>query len=387
MQILINGWFWNQPTVGYGQYLHGIVDGLRQLGTGHRIIVAQPAAQGAGPPLPDGIEGLSVGTRLDQRPKPAKILFEQWALPRAAAQLARSGSTVLFVPYFGGPLFSTVPVVTTVGDLIPLVLPAYRGSAAVRAYSALVSAAARRSREMLTFSEFSRQVIINRLQIKPQRVTAAALAAGRAFAPAADALQLRGRLQQAYGLPRDYVYYVGGLDQRKNVVTLLRAWARLPERLQHIPLVIAGRALGSDRALFPDLDAVIAEQSLTQRVRRIEVPIEDGPLLYQGATVFVYPSSYEGFGLPPLEAMACGAPVICSDASSLPEVVGDAALCVAAEDVDGWAAALTRLLDDSALRDDLRRRGALRAAQFSYRRTAAQSLRVIERAATGHETA
>src|SRR5262249_35071587 len=146
-------------------------------------------------------------------------------------------------------------------------------------------------------------------------------------------------------------------------------------------LAIAGRALGADRRLFPDLDAVIAEEQIRQRVRQIDVPSADGPLLYSAATAVAYPSRYEGFGLPPLEAMACGAPVVVADSSSMPEVVGDAALRVPPDDVSGWAAALWRLLADGALRAELRRRGIERAGQFSYERVARETLDVYQQVA------
>ena len=110
------------------------------------------------------------------------------------------------------------------------------------------------------------------------------------------------------------------------------------------------------------------------------MPLADNPLLYNAATAFAFPSRYEGFGLPPLEAMACGTPVVASTASSMPEVVGDAALVAAPDDVPGWAAALWRLLGDAALREDLRRRGHARAAQFSYTRAAQETVDVYARA-------
>jgi glycosyltransferase involved in cell wall biosynthesis len=128
------------------------------------------------------------------------------------------------------------------------------------------------------------------------------------------------------------------------------------------------------------LDALIADLELKQAVRRIDVPVEDGPLLYRACAVFAFPSRYEGFGLPPLEAMACGAPVVVSDASSLPEVVGAAALRVSPDDVLGWAAALGRVLGDSRLRADLRAQGLARAAHFSYRRVAEETIAVLESA-------
>jgi glycosyltransferase involved in cell wall biosynthesis len=287
---------------------------------------------------------------------------------------------VLLVPYFAPPVRSRVPVVTTVGDIIPLLLPEYRGRAHVRAYMGLVRRAVRGSAQILTFSARSRDDIVAHLRLPRERVTPVLLAAGDQYSPG-DQAAARAEVARRYGLHEPFIYYVGGLDARKNVATLLRAFALLRSRGLPVTLAIAGRALGGDRALFPDLDALCADLELGPTVRRIDVPLEDGPLLYRACTVFAFPSRYEGFGLPPLEAMACGAPVVVSDASSLPEVVGPAALRVPPDDVVGWAAALGRLLGDPGLRAELRAQGLAQAARFSYRRVAEETLAVLEGAA------
>ncbi|HMQ34407.1 MAG TPA: glycosyltransferase family 1 protein [Chloroflexaceae bacterium] len=310
----------------------------------------------------------------------AKLYFEQVAVPRAARRLAAGpDGAVLLVPYFAPPLRAPVPVVATVGDIIPLLLPEYRGGLRVRAYMALVQRAVRRSARVLTFSARSRDDIVAHLGLPPERVTPVPLAAGDQYGPG-DAAAARAEVARRYGLEAPFIYYVGGLDARKNVGTLVRAFALLRARGLPVTLAIAGRALGRDRRLFPDLDALVADLELGPAVRRLDVPLEDGPLLYRACTVFAFPSRYEGFGLPPLEAMACGAPVVVSDASSLPEVTGPAALRVPPDDVVGWAAALGRLLGDEGLRASLAAQGLAQAARFSYRRVAQETLAVLEQA-------
>ncbi|NTU84535.1 MAG: glycosyltransferase family 4 protein [Chloroflexales bacterium] len=382
MQVVINGSFWSEPNVGSGQYLHGLVRWLPQVAPQHRYVLITPAVAPPGPPVPPGVVALRARTPADRlNANVAKLFFEQVTIPYEAGRLARGArGTVLLVPYFAPPLRSRAPVVTTVGDIIPLLLPEYRGGPHVRAYMALARRAVRRSAHMLTFSARSRDDIVAHLRLPRERVTPVLLAAGDQYRPG-DQAAARAEVAQRYGLAGPFIYYVGGLDARKNVAMLLRAFALLRPRGVSATLAIAGRALGSDRALFPDLDALIADLELGSAVRRIEVPLEDGPLLYRACVAFAFPSRYEGFGLPPLEAMACGAPVVVSDASSLPEVVGPAALRVSPDDVVGWAAALGRLLGDAGLRADLRAQGLVQAARFSYRRVAEETLAVLERVA------
>jgi glycosyltransferase involved in cell wall biosynthesis len=398
MRIAISGMFWGQPAVGSGQYLRGLLDALPRAGPQHEYIVLRPAYLDHRPPTADSEQDKETGrqgelpntnlpaahlsvvsrqssvvvrTPFDQRSRNlAKLWFEQVGAPLAAARLR---ADLLHVPYFAPPLAARMPVVATILDIIPLLLPEYRGRAAVRSYMRLVALAARRAAHVIAISDDSRADIVAHLGVAPGRVTAVPLAAGPQYRPL-DHAQAVACAAERYGLREPFIYYVGGLDARKNVATLVRAFGRMIRAGgPRATLAIAGRALGADTRLFPDLDAVIAAERLEQHVRRIEVPYADGPLLYSAATVFAFPSRYEGFGLPPLEAMACGTPTVVATASSLPEVVGDAALRVAPDDVSGWAGALWRLLADEGLRAELRRRGLARASQFSYDRVARET--------------
>jgi glycosyltransferase involved in cell wall biosynthesis len=389
MRIAISGMFWGQPNVGSGQYLYGLLGALARDAPEHEYILLVPAFADGGRRTEDEagialdsssvfrLPPVVVRTPFDGRSENlAKLWFEQIGVPCAAVRLQ---ADLLHVPYFAPPLVSPTPVVATVLDIIPLLLPEYRGSAAVRAYMRLVAWAARRAQHVIAISDDSRADIIDRLGCAPEQVTTIPLAAGVQYRPL-DRLGAAAEVAERYGLRGPFIYYVGGLDARKNIPTLLCAWARLRHAGGPVAqLAIAGHALGSDTRLFPDLNRMIAQLRIRDSVARTDVPLADNPLLYNAATAFAFPSRYEGFGLPPLEAMACGTPVVASSASSMPEIVGDAALMAAPDDVPGWAVALWRLLADAALREDLRRRGFARAAQFSYARTAQATIDVYAR--------
>jgi len=176
--------------------------------------------------------------------------------------------------------------------------------------------------------------------------------------------------RQRLGLPERFILFVGTIEPRKNLLTLLDAWAMMRDRPD---LVIVGGWGWNYESIMDRMSR------LGDRVHHIDgLEPADLPAVYNLARVLAHPAWYEGFGLPPLEAMACGTPVVVSDTSSLPEVVGDAGLVVAAGDADAWRAALEKVLGDSELAADLRRRGILRAAEFSWSRSASMTWRVID---------
>jgi glycosyltransferase involved in cell wall biosynthesis len=317
-------------------------------------------------PIPS--PSLTLGTGL------AKLWFEQVSFPLACRRL-----DLAHVPYFASPLFPPVPTVVTVHDLIPLLLPAYRGSPLVRLYTRLVAAAARRAEAIITVSQASKRDIVRCLRIPPERIHVTYEAAGDAFRPTENKVQLKVVCQK-YALPERYLLYLGGFDQRKNLSTLLRAFAMLVNRQPQVRLVIAGRLSGRDSPLFPDPRRLAGELGIEEKVIFTGwVPEEDKPALLSGATAFVFPSLYEGFGLPPLEALACGTPVIASNCSSLPEVVGEGGILVEPTDVKALAEAMEVLLVDDALRAELRKRALAQAARFSWQQTAVVTLTVYRK--------
>jgi glycosyltransferase involved in cell wall biosynthesis len=367
MHVAVNAWFWNRPDTGSGQYTRRLVGALPPMGV-HVTLIAPEGH------IPDQTEGVDVLATSPRRGNLDKVRFEQTDFPRAAGE---SGAELAHVPYWGGPLRSPLPMVVTIHDLIPLLLPVYRGGFFVRLYTSLVAASARGAAAILTDSEASRRDILAHLELPPTSVHAVPLATDPVYKPEPDDVA-DAAVRQKYGLPPEYVLYLGGYDVRKNLPMLLCAYTYVKRGLgDRCPLVLAGRLPTGRSPRFTAVEPLLDAFDLRDVVCVIgEVDEADKPALYRGAACFVYPSRYEGFGLPPLEAMACGTPVVATDASSLPEVVGHAGFLVGPDDVQGAAGAIIAILTQDDLAGSLRQQGPAQAARFSWERTAQETLAV-----------
>ena len=240
----------------------------------------------------------------------------------------------------------------------------------------LVPPNARRAAAVIAGSEFSRRDIETTYEIPPDRIAVIPDAPDSRFRPVRDGAVLAA-LRRRLGICDRYVLSVGRLNPRKNLIGLVRAFERIRPRLEGpAQLVIAGRRdFGTDQ-----LDRMIAASPCRADVLRVGyVSDDDLPALYSGAAVFAFPSLAEGFGLPPLEAMACGTPVVCSSAASLPEVVGDAAMLVRPGDVEELAEALWCVLAEPELRARLAGRGLEHAARFTWEAAARRTREVYRR--------
>ncbi|MBC7251132.1 MAG: glycosyltransferase family 4 protein [Anaerolineae bacterium] len=399
MRVAINAWFLPQETTGSGQYLTHLLPELSALAPEDEfvLIAAHPSQLATGVPDATHCEAYVVNrdtgeprehsvdkdgscrqTRLFQQLSHlSKVWFEQVGFPRACRRL---GVDLAHVPYWGSPLFPTVPTVVTVHDLIPLLLPAYRGKPLVRLYTRLVSVSARRAAAVLTDSVASQQDIIRHLRIPPERVYPVLLAADERYRPVEDPEALSA-VRARYALPERYFLYLGGFDQRKNVPVILRAYARFRQLAADNPvrLVVAGKLPVQDTPFFPDPRRIAHELHIAEEITFAGwIPEEDKPALYSSALALIFPSRYEGFGLPPLEAMACGTPVIASNRGSLPEVVGEGGLLLAPDDIERLAWAMHRLASSEETRLSLREQALSQAARFSWRKAAQETHAVYE---------
>ena len=340
---------------GFASYASHLARGLIE-GLPGRVTLVHRSPDGFYDGLPQAIPAIS------HRWLPAR-LARQYALPR---WLETQGFDLVHDTYHFGPFLrpSSFARVLTIGALTPIVAVGAPASARL-AHRFLLPAIAGRAHRIVTFSENSRRDIERILHVRPAAIAVTPLASSEAFYPreAAEIQEARARL----GLPERYLLYVGSIEPRKNVERLVRAFARAKPHLDGAHLVLAGRRMWGMSG-FEDL---ITHLGIRDRVsHRRDINNEDLPLVYTGAIALAYPSLYEGFGLPALEAMQCGTAVVTSNSSSLPEVVGDAAVLVDPQSVDDIARGLIAVTADSLLRGDLSSRGRERAQQFSWSRCA-----------------
>ena len=288
---------------------------------------------------------------LDYRPIPLNsnpaAAFDSWSLTRAL-----KGSTardIFFSPGYNAPLFCRAQLIFTIHDLIHIYSPESRKLKIRLYYASVVKRACARATRILTVSEFSRNQIVDWSGVSPEKVVNVGCGVDAAYVPEG----------QTYGLSFPYLLTVSNRKPHKNEARILQAFAQADLDPQ-IHLVFTGRPTA-------DLARAIEERNLRARVDFVgAVPEEKLPSLYRGAKALIFPSLYEGFGLPILEAMACGIPVVTSNITAMPEVAGDAALLVDPGSVEQITGAMEQIVADSGMRQQLREKGLRRAMKFSW---------------------
>lgn len=302
---------------------------------------------------------------------PCHHQLERWTL---AAEVSPLRLDVLHSPDFIPPAWGARTRVITVHDLNFLRQPEHLTAHSRRYYNDQIHWAVRQADAIIAVSQATRADLLAYTGAQPAKIHVIPEAADPTFRPLPPEEVTPGLAR--YGLTPGYLLFVGVLEPRKNIPGLLRAYRRLREEYGlDPPLVLVGK----HGWLYEDIERVQQELGLTNHVYHLEtVAAEDLPLLYNGAALHVLPSFCEGFGLPALEAMACGTPTVVSNRGALPEVVGDAGLQVNPDDPEELAAALARGLSDTQLRADLRARGLARAACFNWQSTARQTLAVYQ---------
>jgi glycosyltransferase involved in cell wall biosynthesis len=357
---------------GVGYYTKRLLEGLAD-GTGEGVLDEVLVLSNRPVDLPPGarVRQCSEGRF------PVRSVWMQLLLPGLLRK--KRPDLVHFTNYLA-PLRSPVPYVVSVHDMTLSLFPEYHTLKKRLLTASLIPAVTRRARLVLAPSESTRRDIHRLLAIPPERVKVVPYAPSPAFRPSAESPDV---LAQRYGVRQPYFLYVGTLEPRKNLAGALRAFARVADRLPDHQFVLAGQRGWSCDDVFEEA----ARPALAGRVLFLDYVAEgDLPLLYTHAAAAVYPSLYEGFGFPVLEAMACGTPVLTSRSSSLEEIGQGAALLVDPRDEGALADALASLGEDGALRGDLSVRGLERAAEFTWERTVRGTLAAYEEALAGPGT-
>lgn len=310
LHVAVNGWFVGSTTAGSGQYVRHLLTHLPKLPKAVQLSLLVPPEMMASA---SGFTGVTpIPLKLPPLPAPLrKVWWEQVSVPQGAKRL---GVDLLWVPYWAAPAWQPCPVAVTVHDLIPALLPAYRGGLHHRLYTALVSWTARRSAAILTVSQASARDITAHLGIPAERIHVVYHGPNQEGAPRPAPAELAA-VRERYALPERYFLYLGGFDMRKNVDATLAAYARYlalggdPT----VKLVVAGQLPAHDSVFAPDPRRQAAAHGIAAAVHFCgRVADDDKAAIYAQATAFVFPSLYEGFGMMVLEAMAAGTPVITS---------------------------------------------------------------------------
>lgn len=357
---------WTKYT-GIERSLLGLLEGLEDIADAPELLLYVRGTFSHAPPLPACARW---------RPIRIPALWLTLGLPIAAR---RDACDLIYFPYPVMPPYCPLPTVVMIYDLTMFKNPEHYSAQMLKVFAKPMRHAATHATHLIAISECTKRDLMELFALPDDRISAVPLGVGKKYHPIPQA---RDIVREAFGLQRPYVIFVGTVQPRKNLPRLIEAFARAAqaERLDH-ELVIVGHvgwlAEGSLRAAEkPDAKG---------RVRFLQYQEENLlPALYSAADALAFPSLYEGFGLPVLEAMACGTPVLTSNTSSLPEVAGEASLLVDPLNTDEIAQALRRILSDQALRQSLREKGMARARSFTWRKSAERTLSAFRRVGAGH---
>jgi glycosyltransferase involved in cell wall biosynthesis len=378
MKVFVEGGSVFKDRSGVGQYTKHLLEAMAQKHPENQYTVF--AFRLLGRPLPEPVfkKNLPIAYRFI-RFLPGRgynLLRKLHLAPPIEILLLRKPDVVIFPNFVKWPLFSRTKSIVVVYDLSFINFSQYTQPRNLKYMLKFVPTSVKKSDHVVTISNNSRREILEQYKVNPEKVSIVTPAVDhdRFFPRSKKEIEAS---RHKYKLPRKYILYAGTLEPRKNIQGILQAYGSLSEELlREYALVLAGGKGWKDEKIHEQIRALRSEGKDIKRTGY--VPDEDLPQIYSGAAVFVYPSFYEGFGIPPLEAMACGVPVISSDNSSLPEVVGQAGIMVDANDTNRLAKVISEVLSDKKTADTMRRAGLSRAKEFSWESSAQAMIEVIE---------
>jgi glycosyltransferase involved in cell wall biosynthesis len=378
-RVILNDRVLYRPLTGVGHYVAQLLSALRHE---QASVAVEPFLAAFLPPPKPRMKAHRGTTNRLAKPSLVQRARSSWWLRRVlqgayrTAFRARARGYDLYHEPNHIPIRCGVPTLTTIHDLSVLLHPTWHPTDRVRWYEREFAAGVRQTRRFIAASEFTKREMTQHLGLSPDVIDVTYQAPRPAFCRSgADGAR---RVCQQLALPERFFLFVGTLEPRKNVPGLLAAFAALPRGLrEQNPLVLAG-GWGWETE---QLAASLRVHDIGREVRLVGYLHDDTlAALYSACTALVWPTFYEGFGLPPLEALACGCPVIVSNAASLPEVVGDAGVLLDPRDEPAWTNALRRMAEDADWRQQWQQRGLQRAATFSWQRCARETIACYRRA-------
>lgn len=368
MRIAIDATAIPAQRVGAGNYIMNLGRSLIQIDQQNTYVIFAQARDAA---LWGAIHPNAQTVSLTWRSRLQRILWEQVLLPSHVRSL---GIDLLHSPHYTLPVATPSASVVTFHDMTFFLYPHMHQQYKRLFFRTMIRVASQRANAIIADSESSRQDILSLLHVKPTKVFTVPLGVSPDYHLFDDHRALEN-IQRKYELPEHFLLYVGVLEPRKNLTALVRAFKLLLDQGMPHSLVIVGRK----GWMYDQLFRIIKDLDLVGRVVFTGyVPEAELPAFYNAAEVFIYPSVYEGFGLPVLEAMACGTPVVTSRISSMPEIVGEAGILVDPYRIDELADAVNRILKDQELRRNLAGHGIERAKAFTWERTARETLSVYQ---------
>jgi glycosyltransferase involved in cell wall biosynthesis len=357
---------------GVNTYLQGLLHGTAQINPPHEIIVLTEPGQ----TIPDFLHMAP----FQVRPIPphtqtliGRLAWDHWVVGRTCKRL---GVDVLLAPAHVRPAYAPCPVVVTIHDMMYHLFPQDWGWSDRLYFRTTVTLLTSRASAIAADSENTRQDILRLLRVPEERVAVIHLGIPEGYGPMEPATSRAIRVR--YNLQQPFILYTGSSHPRKNLMAVVEAFEAIADDVPHDLVLKVSRRWPSQ-----SICQRVQNSRVASRIRLLEglFPISELAMLYNEADVFVYPSLYEGFGLPVLEALACGCPTITSNISSLPEVAGEAALLVPPRDIPAIAEVIRRVLTDPGLRNALRQRALQQAQKFSWIETARKTLQLMEKAA------
>jgi glycosyltransferase involved in cell wall biosynthesis len=367
MRIGVDVRIFYHRTAGIGSYTLQLLTALSKIDEENDYLLLQHRRQ---------VEPLVKSPRFSRMTlfTPAHHRFEQWPLSLETRFL---NLDLIHSPDFIPPLHNKISSVITIHDLAFLLYPKFVTADSARYYGQ-VEDAVKRANRIIAVSHSTKNDIIKLLGAPESKIDVIYEAAAPFYRPIPREQAQQSLKSAGIHLPEQFILFVGTIEPRKNLATLIHAYHILKERYHHdLPLVLAG----APGWLSDDVHEIVNTLGMDEDIYFLGKTANEHILaLYNLSTVLAHPAHYEGFGLPPLEAMACATPVVCSDAGSLPEVVGDAAMLVPPEDVEAWAVALHRIIADDRLQDDLSQKGVKRAKTFSWEKAARETLETYRKA-------